>query len=149
MPDTKQLTFLENLAAEKADAHALQLAKARQALRAAEDQLAQLQQYEKAYAVQLGDKLEAAMAIDALRGHHRFMQNVAQAVRQQEIEVARRLAYADAIEHVWQETERRRQGFRVMSNKAMAALRIAQSRRQQKTDDEFSTRKAQQTNLGL
>jgi len=149
MPAAKQLTFLENLAAEKADAHALQLAKARQALRAAEDQLAQLQQYEKAYSAQLGEKLEASMAIDALRGHHRFMQNVAQAVRQQELEVARRRAYADAIERVWQETERRRQGFRVMSNKATAAVRIADARRQQKTDDEFSTRKLQQSNIGF
>ncbi len=149
MPEPKQLTFLENLAAEKADVQAVQLAKARQALNAAEAQLVQLQRYESGYNQQLGDKLERAMTIDALRGHHRFMQNVANAVRAQELEVARRRAYADAIERVWQETERRRQGFRVMSNKIVESERLAEARRQQKNNDEFSARKLLQTNLGF
>ena len=149
MPEPRQLTFLENLAAEKSEVQAVQLAKARQALNAAEEQLLQLQRYEAGYNQQLGDKLERAMTIDALRGHHRFMQNVANAVRQQELEVARRRAYADAVERVWQETERRRQGFRVMSDKIAESERIAESRRQQKNNDEFSARKLLQSNIGF
>ena len=149
MPEPKQLTFLENLAAEKAEVQAVQLAKARQALNAAEEQLTQLQRYEAGYNQQLGDKLERAMTIDALRGHHRFMQNVANAVRQQELEVARRRAYVDAIERVWQETERRRQGFRVMSDKLAGAVRVAEARREQKNNDEFASRKLTQSNIGL
>lgn len=149
MPEPKQLTFLENLAAEKSDAQAAQLAKARQALRQATDQLDQLRKYESGYNDQLGGKLERAMTIDALRGHHRFMQNVASAVRQQELEVARRKAYADATERVWQETERRRQGFRVMADKAADAERLAESRRQQKTNDEFAARKLLSSNVGF
>ncbi len=149
MPESRQLSFLENLAAEKADAQAMQLAKARQALNAAQEQLTQLQRYEGGYNSQLGDRLERSMTIDALRGHHKFMQNVANAVRQQELEVARRRAYADAMERVWQETERRRQGFRVMAVKAAALDRFAESRRQQKNNDEFSARKLLQTNIGF
>ena len=149
MPEPKQLTFLENLAAEKAEVQAVQLAKARQALNAAEEQLTQLQRYEAGYNQQLGDKLERAMTIDALRGHHRFMQNVANAVRQQELEVARRRAYVDAIERVWQETERRRQGFRVMANKMAGAVRVAEARREQKNNDEFASRKLTQSNIDL
>ena len=127
----------------------MQLAKARQALAAAEEQLLQLQRYEAGYNTQLGEKLEASMPIDALRGHHRFMQNVANAVRQQELEVARRRAYADAIERVWRETERRRQGFSVMARKMAATERRAEDRRVQKTNDEFAARKLLQTNLGF
>jgi flagellar FliJ protein len=149
MPEARQLTFLEKLAAEKSDAQGLQLAKARRALAASEDQLQQLQRYESGYNTQLGQKLEAEMAIDALRGHHRFMQNIAHAVRQQELEVARRRAYADAIARVWQETERRRQGFRVMASKLGAAAQRAETRRQQKSNDEFSARKLLQTNVGF
>ena len=149
MPAPKQLTFLEHLAAEKSDAQAVQLAAARRALAAAEAQLDQLRRYEGGYNDQLGDKLERSMTIDALRGHHRFMQNVASAVRQQELEVARRKAYADAIERVWRETERRRQGFRVMASKAAASTRQADSRREQKTMDEFAGRKLQETNVGF
>lgn len=149
MPEPRQLTFLENLAAEKSEVQAVQLAKARQALAAAEEQLLQLQRYEAGYNTQLGEKLEAAMTIDALRAHHRFMQNVANAVRQQELEVARRRAYADAIERVWRETERRRQGFNVMARKMAATERRADDRRVQKTNDEFAARKLLQTNLGF
>lgn len=148
MPEAKQLTFLENLAAEKAETQAIQLAKARQALTAATEQLTQLQRYEDGYNRQLGDKLERAMTIDALRGHHRFMQNVANAVRQQELEVARRRAYVDAVERVWQETERRRQGFRVLADKMAGAVRVAGTRREQKTNDEFASRKLTQSNIG-
>lgn len=149
MPEPRQLNFLENLAADKSEALAIQLAKARQALAAAEDQLLQLQRYEGGYNAQLGDKLERSMTIDALRGHHRFMQNVANAVHQQEFEVARRRAYADATERVWREAERRRQGFRVMAAKVAAIERTADVRRQQKNDDEFSARKLLQTNIGF
>ena len=149
MPEPKQLTFLENLAAEKADVQAVQLAKGRQALQAAEDQLNQLQRYESGYNQQLGDKLERAMTIDALRGHHRFMQNVANAVRQQEVEVARRRAYVDAIERVWRESERRRQGFRVMADKMAGAVRVLEARREQKNNDEFASRKLTQSHIGL
>ena len=148
MPEARQLTFLENLAAEKSDLQAVQLAKARQALKAAEEQLAQLLRYEGGYNAQLGQKLEASMAIDALRGHHRFMQNVAHAVRQQELEVARRRANADAIERVWQETERRRQGFRIMAVKATTAAQRADARLQQKNNDEFAARLQQRTSAG-
>lgn len=149
MPEPKQLTFLENLAAEKADVQAVQLAKARQAQAAAEEQLVQLQRYEAGYNQQLGDKLERAMTIDALRGHHRFMQNVANAVRQQELEVARRRAYTDAVERVWRESERRRQGFRVMADKIAEAERLAEARRQQKNNDEFASRKLSQSSIGF
>ena len=149
MPEPRQLAFLENLAAEKSEVQAVQLARARQALKAAETQLAQLQQYEESYNAQLGNRLEAAIAVDALRGHHRFMQNVAHAVRQQEIEVARRRAYADAIERVWQETERRRQGFRVLNDHASAQLRRAESRQQQKANDEFAARNLLNSNVGF
>lgn len=148
MPEARQLTFLENLAAEKAEVQAVQLAKARQALNAATEQLTQLQRYESGYTQQLGDKLEHAMHIDALRGHHRFMQNVANAVRQQELEVARRRAYVDAVERVWQETERRRQGFRVLADKVAGAVRVAETRRDQKNNDEFASRKLTQSNIG-
>lgn len=149
MPEPKQLTFLEKLAADKSDEQAIQLAKARRAVTAAEEQLAQLQQYETNYNLQLGEKLEAAMAIDALRGHHKFMQNIAHAVRQQELEVARRRAFADAIERVWRETERRRQGFKVMSNKLSAQVSRAETRRQQKMNDDFAIRKMTRTNIGF
>ena len=149
MPEPKQLTFLEKLAADKSDVHAVALAKARQALRAAEEQLVQLQRYERSYNDQLGERLENALSIDALRGHHRFMQNIANAVRQQDLEVARRRAYADAMERVWQESERRRQGFRVLAEKAAEAERRADTKRQQKANDEFSARKLLQTHLGF
>lgn len=149
MPERKQLAFLESLAAERSDAHAAQLAKARQALAAAEQQLVLLQRYESGYHVQLGEKLDVAVAIETLRGHHRFMQNVAHAVRQQELEVARRRANADAIERVWQDSERRRQGFGVMVSKAADAGRKADTRRQQKHNDEFATRRHLQSNIGF
>ncbi len=149
MPEPKQLTFLEKLAADKSDVHAVALAKARHALRAAEEQLVQLRRYERSYNDQLGERLESALSIEALRGHHRFMQNIANAVQQQDLEVARRLAYANAMERVWQESERRRQGFRVMADKAAEAERRADARKQQKQNDEFSARKLLQTNLGF
>jgi flagellar FliJ protein len=148
MPDTRQLSFLEKLEAEKSDAHAVQLAKARQSLAAAEAQLEQLRRYEAGYRTQLSDKLEHAVTIDTLRGHHRFIQNVANAVRAQELEVARRRANADAIHRVWMEIERRRQGFRVMAEKAARAARVADDRQQQKSNDEFAARTLH-TNLGL
>ena len=149
MPEPKQLTFLEKLAADKSDTHAIALAKARQALRMADEQLVQLQRYEKSYNDQLGERLENALSIDALRGHHRFMQNIANAVRQQDLEVARRRAYADAMERVWQESERRRQGCRVLAGKAAEVERRADERREQKTNDEISARKLLQSNLGF
>ncbi len=149
MPDARQLTLLEKLAAEKSDAQAVQLAHARQALNAAMDQLRQLQRYASGYQDQLGGKLERSMPIDALRDHHRFMQNFANAVRQQELEVARRRAHADAIERLWQDSERRRQGFRTMAHRAAALDRLAESRRQQKHNDEFAARKLLRTNVGF
>jgi flagellar protein FliJ len=148
MPEPKQLEFLEKLEADKSDAHAVQLAKARQALNAAEAQLEQLKRYESGYHTQLSDKLENAVTIDSLRGHHRFMQNVAHAVRQQELEVARRRANADAIHRVWQEVERRRQAFRLMADKATQLARRNEDRRLQKSNDEFSSRKLLQSNIG-
>ncbi len=149
MPERKQLAFLESLAAERSDAQAAQLAKARQALAAAEEQLLLLQRYESGYHVQLGEKLDVAVAIETLRGHHGFMQNVAHAVRQQALEVTRRRANADAIERVWQDSERRRQGFGVMVTKATAAVRGAEARLQQKHSDEFATRRHLQSNIGF
>jgi flagellar FliJ protein len=149
MPDPKQLTFLENRAAEKSEVQAVQLASARKALDAATKQLAQLQQYESGYTNQLGERLGASMTIDALRGHQRFLLNVASAVRQQELEVAKRRAYVLAIERVWQETERRRQGFRVLATKVTDAARLVETRRQQKSNDEFAARAMYRTNIGL
>lgn len=147
MPEPKRLTLLESLAAEMSDAQAVELAHAREALNAAEEQLRLLRCYEAGYHDQLGDQLGRAMAIDALRGHHRFMQDVGHAVRQQELEVARRRASADASERVWQDAERRRQGFRVMAHRAAALDRLAESRRQQKHNDEFSARKLLRGNV--
>jgi flagellar export protein FliJ len=149
MPEPRQLTFLAKLEGDKSDAHAVQLAKARQALTAGEAQLAQLKAYESGYHTQLSDKLEHAVTIDTLRGHHRFMQNIAQAVRQQEIEVARRRANVDAIHRVWQAVEQRRQAFRIMAEKAASAVRQDENRRLQKTSDEFASRKLLQSNIGL
>lgn len=149
MPVPSQLHFLERLEAEKSEVHAVQLAQARQALTAAEAQLAQLKQYEGSYHTQLSDKLEHAVTIDTLQGHHRFMQNIAHAVRQQEIEVARRQTVVEAIGRVWQEIERRRQGFRVMADKAARTARLDEERRSQKVSDELSSSKVARTHLGL
>ena len=149
MPDSRQLQFLEKLEADKSDAQAVHLSKARQALTAAEAQLAQLKAYESGYHTQLSDKLEVAVTIDTLRGHHRFMQNIAHAVRQQEVEVARRRANADAIQHVWQQIEQRRRAFRTMADKAVSVARREEDRRLQKSNDEFASRKLAQSNIGL
>jgi len=149
MPEPRQLDFLERLAAEKSEVHAVQLARARDALAQAEAKLAQLQRYEAGYHTQLEGKLENAVTIDTLRGHHRFMQNVAAAVRQQEVEVARRRANADAIHRVWQETERRRQGFHVMAERAARIERLNGERKLQKTNDEFASRNVQRSDIGL
>ncbi len=149
MAEARQLTFLEKLEADKSDAQAVALAKARQALNAAEAQLAQLKAYESSYHGQLSDKLEDAITVDLLRGHHRFMQNIAQAVRQQEVEVARRRANADALQRVWQEIERRRQAFRVLAEKAALASRRGEDRRIQKSSDEFAARGLLRSNIGL
>jgi len=149
VPEPRQLEFLEKLAAEKSDVQAAQLARARAVLAQAEEKLAQLQRYEAGYHQQLSDKLGNALTIDALRGHHRFMQNVALAVRQQEVEVARRRANADAVYRVWQETERRRQGFRVMAEKAVRIERQNDERRLQKTTDEFASRNSLQNDIGF
>lgn len=149
MPERRQLAFLESLAAKRSDAQAAQLAQARHALAAAEEQLALLQRYQNGYQLQLGEKLDVAVAIETLRGHHRFMQNVAHAVRQQELEVARRRANADAIERVWRDSERRRQGFGVMVSKATQAGRKADARTQQKHSDEFANRRHLQSNIGF
>lgn len=148
MPESRQLDFLEKLAAEKSDAQAVHLAKARAALQQAEDQLAQLQRYEAGYQTQLGVKLGVAMTADALRGHHRFMRNVSVAVHQQELEVARRRANADAIQRVWQDFERRRQGFKVMASKANTLVRRTEERRLQKASDEFAMRRNPEANAG-
>jgi flagellar protein FliJ len=145
MPAYRQLQFLEKLEADKAEAHAIQLAKARQAVASAESQLEQLRRYEGNYNDQLTVKLENAITIDALRGHHKFMNNIAQAIRAQELEVARRRANADAIHRVWQEVERRRQAFRLMAEKAEREERRLDERRQQKVSDEFATRRAAQS----
>ena len=149
MPVARQIQFLEKLEAEKSEVHAVQLAKARQALTVAEAQLEQLRQYEGGYHTQLSDKLEHAVTIETLRGHHRFMQNIAHAIRQQEIEVARRQAAVEAIRRVWQEVERRRQGFRVMADKAAQAARRDEDRRLQKVSDELSSSKVARSDVGL
>jgi flagellar FliJ protein len=148
MPDTRQLNFLEKLAADKSEAQAIQLAKARAALNQAEDQLDLLKRYESGYHVQLSDKLEDAVTVDTLRGHHRFMQNVANAVRQQELEVARRRANCEAVQRVWQETERRRQGFRVMAEHADRLERRKEDRQLQKASDEFASRRVASSHPG-
>jgi flagellar export protein FliJ len=147
MPDPRQLGFLENLAAERSEALAVQLAKARQALGAAEQQLAMLEQYAGGYRTQLGAKLEATLGIEALRGHQRFAHNIQQAIRQQELEVARRRVQADAAERAWQDSERRRQGFRVMGTQLATRTRRAADRVAQKQSDEFSTRGATRTTI--
>jgi flagellar protein FliJ len=148
MPDTRQLQFLEKIEGDKSDAQAALLAKARMALTAAEAQLAQLKRYEDGYNDQMTAKLGHAISIDALRGHHRFMNNIAQAVRAQDLEVARRRANADAIERVWREFERRRQAFRLMAEKAARDERLLEDRRQQKLSDEFASRRLAHTQSG-
>lgn len=148
MPEARQLVFLEKLTAEKSELQAVQLAKARAALNQAEDQLAQLKRYEAGYHDQLTDKFDNAMAADTIRGHHRFMHNVANAIRQQEVEVARRRANCEAVQRIWQETERRRQGFRVMAEQADRVERWKDERRLQKTSDEFASRKTAQSLVG-
>jgi flagellar export protein FliJ len=148
MAEIKHLHFLEKLEAEKSETQAVQLAKARNALTAAEAQLDQLKRYENGYHDQLSDKLENAITVDALRGHHRFMQNVAHAVRAQELEVARRRANADALQRIWQQIEQRRQAFRVMAAKAAVVAQRGAERRLQKTNDEFASRKLMQSDIG-
>ncbi len=148
MPEARQLNFLEKLAADKSELQAVQLAKARASLNQAEDQLVLLKRYESGYHDQLTDKLEDAVTVDTLRGHHRFMQNVANAIRQQELEVARRRANCEAVQRVWQETERRRQGFRVMAEQADRVERRKDERRLQKTSDEFASRNIAQSHSG-
>lgn len=143
MPDRKQLEFLENMAAEQADAQAVQLAKARQQLAAAEKQLEMLKKYMGGYRNQLGEKLGASMNVEMLRGHQRFMVNIENAVRQQELEVARRRTNADAVQRAWQASERRRQGFRIMSTKLVQKEARAADRVLQKQSDEFAARGAQ------
>ena len=148
MPEARQIVFLEKLAADKSEAQAVQLAKARAALHQAEDQLALLKRYESGYHDQLSEKFEEAVSVDTLRGHHRFMQNVANAIRQQELEVARRRTNCEAAQRVWQETERRRQGFRVMAEQADRVERRKDERRLQKTSDEFASRKLASSHFG-
>lgn len=141
MPDPRQLGFLEKLSAEKAEAQAIQLARARASLAQAEEQLGMLRRYEGGYHVQLEAKFASAISADTLTGHHRFMKNVASAVRQQETEVARRAAMVEAVQRLWQESERRRQGFRIMAEKATSVARLAEERRLQKSSDEFAARR--------
>jgi flagellar FliJ protein len=148
MPAARQLQFLEKLEAEKAEVQAVLLAKARQAVVAAETQLDQLKRYENGYNDQLLVKLENAITIDALRGHHKFMGNIAQAIRAQELEVARRRANADAVHRIWQQIEQRRQAFRLMGEKAEREERRADDRREQKNSDEFASRRLLQSHLG-
>lgn len=147
--DARQLAFLQGLAAERSDAQAVQLARARQSLAQAEGQLDQLKRYESGYHTQLGTRLDSAVEIETLRGHHRFMQNVGHAVRQQELEVARRSANVDAIQRAWQDSERRRQGFQVLVAKAATTVQRADDRRQQKSSDEFAMRRLARTDIGF
>ncbi len=150
MPEARQLTFLEKLEAEKSDTHAVQLAKARQALNTAEAQLSQLKTYEAGYHGQLSDKLGASMTDrHAARPPSLHGRTSRMAVRQQELEVARRRANVDAIHRVWQEIERRRQGFRVMADKVERASRRVEDRRVQKSSDEFAARRLLRSNIGL
>ncbi len=149
MPDRKQLAFLENLAAEQSDAQAVQLSKARQALEAAEKQLAMLRRYQGGYRAQIGEKLEASIGIESLRGHQRFLQNIEKAVHQQELEVARRRTHVDAVERAWRESERRRQGFRVLGTKLARHAQRAHDRHLQKQNDEFAARNLQRSSIGM
>lgn len=141
MPDRRQLDLLANLAAEKSDAHAVQLAKARTALTAAEKQHTMLVEYRDAYRTQICDRLEASVSIEVLRGHQRFLANVEQAVCQQDLEVARRRAQADAVERAWQDSERRRHGFQVMGTRLDMREQRDRDRASQKQSDELAARR--------
>jgi flagellar FliJ protein len=108
----------------------------------------QLRTYESSYHAQLAGKLRHAVFVETLRGHHRFMQNISHAIRQQEVEVARRQTAVETIRRVWQEVERRRQGFRVMADKAAQVARRVEERRSQKLSDEASSRQVARNHFG-
>jgi flagellar FliJ protein len=142
MIDPEQLQMLQKLAKERDDVALRQLARAREALHSAQQQLTLLSRYGDDYHDRLGSEVSGGMDSDTLRNYQAFMLNVGDAVRQQQIEVEKRHQLARTAESAWHESQRQVKSYQALAARGEALSRLANNRQQQRQDDEFAARLA-------
>lgn len=134
------LRMLIELAVTSRDAAASRAAQTRDAVAAAQKQLAALEGYAHEYAGRARQQAHAGVDPAAQANARAFDQRLELALTQQRREVERRVALANAAQQEFTEQQRRVKSLETLAERRREAVRQTESRRDQKHLDEIAAR---------
>ncbi len=132
-------TVLE-LMQERTDDATQRLARLIAIERDANEKLAMLQQYRDEYAERFRQAGQDGLTQGAWRNYQGFLGRLDEAIEAQRQAVRVQARNTQAGQANWQQQRQKLEAFNTLSDRHFANQEIAQSRREQKTQDEFSAR---------
>lgn len=136
----QRLQRLGDFARQEEDKAARRMTEARARLDEQEQRLNLLEDYQREYASRLSFNTGASGGIFALRNYRAFMARIDEAVGQQRSVVERMRQEHDSLAQNWKEQRTRTRGLEKVGDKLSGQISQDQHRRDQRVQDEFSSR---------
>lgn len=142
MPQPAPLDMLIDLASQASDERAKALAVALGRESDSAKRLDLLADYRRDYLARYDSARRSGLTATALINFYHFLQKLDLAIEQQQAVVDRARANAESARLDLQEAERKRKSLVTINDRRLAALRVAEARREQRSNDEISQRLA-------
>ena len=139
-----QLDMVIRMAVERRDEAAQRLADGQAAVRAAQEQVDQLTQYQQMYIEQNQQQSTRGISVQALSESRRFIGELSNLIRAQQDTVSARERDAEGLAEAWREATRYLQAVEKLSELRANEAKVARDKReQQQMDDLYSQRMGQ------
>jgi flagellar FliJ protein len=140
MPSQLPLNTLIGLAKDHTDEAARQLGQLHMARNDAQRQLAMLQDYRQDYLQRLQRAMVAGMSAADCHNYQRFIATLDDAIGQQDAVLTQAETHLATGKVRWQEERRKLNSYDALAQRASQTAAIAESRREQRANDEYSAR---------
>lgn len=140
MPSQLPLDTLIGLAKESTDDAARALGRLNAERNHAEKQLSMLQDYRQDYLQRLQNAMQSGMSAADCHNYQRFIGTLDDAISQQTAVLRQADTHLAHGRVHWQQQQRRLNSFDALADRERRALAVAESRREQRANDEFAAR---------
>jgi len=142
MRDAQQLTLLKDLAHDRCEKAAKNLADTLGLLKESESRLALLEGYCADYRARLARNTVSGVNADELRNFREFIGKLEESIRLQRAEAEAIGQAVEACRSGWMLERRRENSYEVLAEREQIVMRTMEARRLQKLTDEFAGRVA-------
>lgn len=140
MSEKSVICTLQQISAKAVDEAAEQLAASNKGLAEEVNKLSMLQNYRNEYLNKLSANLANGVDIQMHQNYLRFMHMLDDAIHGQEQVIATAKHQVEVDQSTWQESNKKKLSYEVLSDRAMQRTQQIEERKEQKLMDEFAMR---------